>query len=73
MIYKNGKTIIKLGLIGIQKQKLHQHKRHFSMKNVDINLIVISNKVPLVKKDLNISLAAKMFKKLDLCVYFSPK
>ena len=73
MIYKNGKTVIKFGVIGIEKQKHHQHKRYFSMKNVDINLIVISKKVPMVKKDLNISLAAKMFKKLDLYVYFSPE
>ena len=37
------KTIIKFDNIKIPKQKLHQHKRPISIKNVDIDKIVVSN------------------------------
>ena len=43
------------------------------IKHVDINKIVVSNKVPLGKKDLNILLVTKMLKKINLYVYFSQK
>ena len=56
------KTIIKLGDIEIEKEKFRQHKKPISIKNIDINKTVVSNKVFLVKKDLNISLATKMLK-----------
>ena len=39
------KTIIKFGDIEIEKQKLHQHKRPISRKNIDFNKIVVSDKV----------------------------
>ena len=69
--------IIKFGDIEIQKQKFHQHKRPISIKNIDINKIVVFTsyycfiiyifKVSFwVKKDLNTPLATKMLKKLDL-------
>ena len=67
------KTITKFGDIEIQKQKFHQRKGPISIKNIDINKIVVSNKIYFGKKDLNISLATKMLKKLDPCIYFSPK
>ena len=57
---------IKFGDMEIQKQKFHQHKGSISIKNIDINKIVVS------KKDLNISLATKMLKKWTL-MYISPK
>ena len=41
---KMEKTIIKFGDIKIEKQKLDQHKRPISIKNIDINKIVVSNK-----------------------------
>ena len=44
-----------------------------SIKNVDIDKILVSNKVPFDKKDLNILLVAKMLKKLNLYLYFSQK
>ena len=44
------KTIIKFGNIVIQKQKFHQHKGPVSIKNVDIDQIVVSNKVSFGKK-----------------------
>ena len=56
------KTIIKFGDIEIEKQKFNQLKKPNSMKNIDINKIVVSNKVYFTKKDLNISLATKMLK-----------
>ena len=44
-------TIIKFGDIEIQKQKFHQYKRPISIKNIDINKIVVSNnKVSFGKK-----------------------
>ena len=66
-------TLIKFGDIEIEKQKFHQHKRTISIKNIDINKIVVSNRVSFGKKRvLNILLAIKMLK-LCLCVYFSQK
>ena len=44
------KTFIKFGDIEIEKQKFHQHKRPISIKNIDINKIVVSNKVSFSKK-----------------------
>ena len=44
------KTIIKFDHIKIPKQKFDQHKRPISIKNVDIDKIVVSSKVPFVKK-----------------------
>ena len=42
--------IIKFGDIEIQKQKYHQHKELISIKNIDFNKIVVSNKVSFGKK-----------------------
>ena len=44
------KTIIKFGDIEIQKQKFHQQRTYFNKKNVDIDKIIVSNKVPFVKE-----------------------
>ena len=41
---------IKFGDIEIQKKKYHQHKELISIKNLDINKIVVSNKVSFSKK-----------------------
>ena len=55
-------------------EKSHEHKGPISMKNIDLNKIVVSNKVWFGKKKvLNISLATKMLKKLILHVHSSPK
>ena len=65
--------IIKFGDIEIQEaKKFHQHKETISIKNIDINKIVVSYKVSFIKKDLNTLLAAKVLKK-DHYVYFSQK
>ena len=50
-IYKNGKKIIKFGDIEIEKKKFHQYKSPLSINNIDINKIVVSNKVSFGKND----------------------
>ena len=67
------KTIIKFGDIEIQKQKFHQHKGLISIKNIDIDKILVSNKVPFGKKRFRYFIGQKDAKKSNLCVYFSRK
>ena len=43
-------TIIRFDDIKIPKQQFRQHKRPISIKNVGIDKIVVSNKVPFCKK-----------------------
>ena len=57
------KTIIKFGDIEIQKQKFQQHKRPISIKDVDINKIVVSNKVFFGKKGFKYFIGYKDTKK----------
>ena len=61
--------IIKFVDIEIQKQTFHQNKEPNSIKAMDINKMVVSNRVPLVKQVLNILLATDW----HIYVYFSPK
>ena len=44
------KTFTKLGYIEIKKLKFHQHKRPISIKDIDSNEIVVSNKISFGKK-----------------------
>ena len=60
-------TLIKFGDIEIEKQKFHQHKRTISIKNIDINKIVVSNKITFGKKGFEYFTGYKI---LDLYVYF---
>ena len=46
------KTIIKFGGIEIEKQKFHQYKRPILIKIIDINKIVVSDKVSFGKKKI---------------------
>ena len=50
----------------IEKCKFHQHKSPFLIDNIDINKMVVSSVVSLVKRVLNILLAIKMLNKLQL-------
>ena len=71
--YIKMEKIIKFGDIEIQKaKKFHQHKETISIKNIDINKIVVSNTVSFIKKNLNTLLAAKVLKKKTI-MYISPK
>ena len=70
---KMEKTVIKFDDIKIPKQKFHQHKRPISIKNVDIDKIVVSSKVPFVKKGFKYCIGYKDPKRLSLHVYFYQK
>ena len=54
----------------MQKQKFHQHKRPISIKNVDIEKIVVSNKVRFGKKGFKYFIGYKDAKKLNVYIYF---
>ena len=64
-IYKNNKAITKFGNIEIEKQKVHQHKRPNSIKNIDINKRVVSKKLSFGKNGIKFFI----FYKCALCVF----
>ena len=70
---KLDKTIIKYVDIEIKKQKFHQHERPISIKNEDIDKIVVSKKVSFGKKSFKQFIGYKDAKKIYLYVYFSKK
>ena len=43
------KTVKKFGDTEIEKQKCYQHKRPISIKNIDIDKIVLTNKASFAK------------------------
>ena len=60
---------MKFGDIEIEKQKFCQHKRSISIKNIDINKIVVSNKVSFGKKGFKYFIGNKDAKKIrPLCI-----
>ena len=67
------KTIIKLGDIEIQKQKFNQHKGPISIKNIDINKIVLSNNVSFGKIGYKYFIGYKDAKKIRPLSIFLPK
>ena len=67
------KEIIKFDDTEIEKYKSHHCKRPISINNIDVNKIVISNKISLGKEDFNYLLTIKMEKKIDFYVYFFQK
>ena len=64
------KTVIKFDDIKIPKQKFHQHKRPISIKN---DKIVVSSKVPFVKKGFKYCIGYKDAKKIKPSCVFLPK
>ena len=60
------KKIIKFDDTEMEEYKFHQNKSPVLINDIDINKIIVSNKLPLVNKVLNISLVTKILKKLDL-------
>ena len=56
------KKVIKFGDTEIGEYKFHQHKFPILIKNIDINKMVVSNKLPFGKQDLKISLVTKTLK-----------
>ena len=67
------KRVITFGDIEIQKQKFHQHKGPISIKNIDIDKVIVSNKVPFGKKGFKCFIGYEDAKKIDFYVYFSQK
>ena len=67
------KTIIKFGDIENEKQKFHQYKRPTSIKNIDINKLVVSNKVCFGRKGFKYFIRDKDAKKVKPLFIFLPK
>ena len=66
------KIIIKFGDNEIKKQIFHQYKIPISIKNIDTNKIVVSNKVSFGKKDFKYFIGFKDAKIRPLFI-FLPK
>ena len=60
---KMEKIITKFGDIEIEKEKFHQYDRSTSIKKIDIDKIVVSNKVCLGKKGCKYFIGYKDAKK----------
>ena len=71
--YIKTEKIIQFGDIEIKKQKFHQHKAPNSIKNIDINKIVVSKNVSFGKKAFRYFTGYKNGKKLNPYAYFSQK
>ena len=67
------KTIIEFGVIEIEKQKFHQHKRPISIKNIDISKLVVWNKVSFGKNGFKYFIGYKDTQKIRLYAYFFQK
>ena len=67
------KKIIKFGDIEIRKRKFHPVKEPISIKHIDINKTVVSNKVSFGKKGFKYFIGHKDAKKLDVYMYFHQK
>ena len=65
--------IIKFVDIETQKQKVHQHKGPISIKNIDINKIVVSKKVSFGKKGFKYFIGFKDAKKVKPLFIFLSK
>ena len=57
----------------IQKQKFHQHKRNTSIKDIDINKIVVSKQVSFGKEGFKYFIGYKDAKKIRPLCIFLPK
>ena len=65
------KTYVKFDDIEIKNQKFRQHKTPISIENIDINKIVVSNKVSFGKKSFKYFIGYKDAKKIrPLCISF---
>ena len=55
-------------IIKLTKYESHQHKSPISIKNVDINKILVSNKFPFGKQDFKYFIGCKDLKNWPLCI-----
>ena len=67
------KTIVKFGGIEIEKPKFYEYKRPISIKNIDLNKIVVSFKASFSKKGFKYFIGYEDAKKIDLYAYFFQK
>ena len=65
--------MIKFGNTEIEKQKFYQHKSFILVKNIDVNKIVVSNKVSFGKKGFKCFIGYKDAKRVRLLCIFVPK
>ena len=63
------KKIMKFDDTEIEEYEFHQHKSHISINDMDINEIVVSNKLLFHKQGFKSSLVTNIIKKLDLYTY----
>ena len=59
------RTDKKCGATETEEHEFHQHKNFISISNVDINKIVVSNKLSFGQQDLKYFIVTKMLKKLN--------
>ena len=63
------KKFIEFDNTGIEEFEFHQYKSLILLNDIDINKIVVSNKIPFGKEDFNISLVTKILRKLNTYAY----
>ena len=63
------KKIIKFDDTEIEEDEFHQYKRPILINEIDINKIVVSNKLPFGKQDIKYFTGYKDNKKLNLYAY----
>ena len=72
--YKNGKNNYKIFVIlKSKKQKFRQYKRSISIKNINTNKIVVSNKASFGKTGFKCFIGYKDAKKIKFLWIFFPK
>ena len=67
------KKIIKFDDTKIEEYEFHQHKSPISINDIDINKIVVSNKLHFGKQDFKYFIGYKDVKKLTFMHIFSKK
>ena len=71
---KIDKKIIKFGDTEIEEYEFHhQHKSPISINNIDINKIVVTNKLPFGKQDFKYFIGYKGAKKIGFYAYSAQK
>ena len=54
----------------IEKQDFHKRKSPILINNLDINRIMVYNKISFIKKGFKYFIGYKDARKLDLCAFF---
>ena len=59
------KEILTFGDTEIEKNKFYRHKSSVPLKNVDIEKVLVSNKISLVKNNINTMVNCIMIKRIS--------